>query len=89
MYQAPSAVLGTSKCLTVLLLLYRIYVIINRHFIADQFSSVFQSCLTLATTWTAAGQASLRGGDTIQPSRPLSSPSPPAFSLSQHQGIFK
>jgi len=47
MYQTPSVVLGTSKCLTVLLLLYRIYVIINRHFIADHFSSVFQSCLTL------------------------------------------
>ena len=26
--------------------------------------------------------------DAIQPSYPLSSPSPPAFSLSQHQGIF-
>ena len=28
-------------------------------------------------------------GDAIQPSQPLSSPSPPAFSLSQHQGIFQ
>ena len=28
-------------------------------------------------------------GDTIQPSHPLSSPSPPAFSLSQNQGIFQ
>ena len=27
-------------------------------------------------------------GDAIQPSRPLVSPSPPAFSLSQHQGLF-
>ena len=27
-------------------------------------------------------------GDAIQPSRPLSFPSPPAFSLSQHQGLF-
>ena len=27
-------------------------------------------------------------GDTIQPSHPLSSPSPPAFNLSQHQGLF-
>ena len=26
-------------------------------------------------------------GDTIQPSHPLSSPSPPAFNLSQHQGL--
>jgi len=28
-------------------------------------------------------------GDTIQPSRPLSSPSPPNLNLSQHQGLFK
>ena len=27
--------------------------------------------------------------DTIQPSHPLSSPSPPALSLSQHQGLFQ
>ena len=27
-------------------------------------------------------------GDAIPPSHPLSSPSPPAFSLSQHQGLF-
>ena len=29
-----------------------------------------------------------RVGDAIQPSHPLSSSSPPAFSLSQHQGFF-
>ena len=28
-------------------------------------------------------------GDAIQPSHPLSSPSPPAFNLSWHQGLFK
>ena len=28
-------------------------------------------------------------GDTIQPSHPLLSPFPPAFNLSQHQGLFK
>ena len=28
-------------------------------------------------------------GDAIQPSHPLSSPSPPAFSLSRYQGLFK
>ena len=27
--------------------------------------------------------------DVIQPSHPLSSPSPPAFNLSQHQGLFQ
>ena len=30
-----------------------------------------------------------RVGDTIQPSHPHSSPSTPAFSLSQHQGLFQ
>ena len=28
-------------------------------------------------------------GDAIQPSHPLLSPSPPAFNLSQHQGVFQ
>ena len=55
-----------------------------------------------ATPWTAAHQASLsimtpraystpvpRVGDVIQPSHPLSFPSPPAFNLSQHQGLFQ
>ena len=30
-----------------------------------------------------------RVGDAMQSSHPLSSPSPPAFNLSQHQGLFK
>ena len=30
-----------------------------------------------------------RGGDAIQPSRPLSTPSPPAFRPSKHQGLFQ
>ena len=30
-----------------------------------------------------------RVGDALQPSHPLSSPSPPAFNLSQHQGLFQ
>ena len=68
-----------------------------------QFSSVTQSCPTLCDPWTAARQASLsttnsqsstqthihRVSDAIQPSHPLSSPSPPALNLSQHQGLFK
>ena len=57
----------------------------------------------LVTPWTATCQASLsitnsqsllklmsiRVGDAIQPSHPLLSPSPPAFNLSQHQGLFQ
>ena len=30
-----------------------------------------------------------RVGEAIQPSHPLSSPSPSALNLSQHQGLFK
>ena len=30
-----------------------------------------------------------RVGDAIQPSHPLLSPSPPAFNLAQHQGLFQ
>ena len=30
-----------------------------------------------------------RVGDAIQPSNPLLSPSPPAFNLSQYQGLFQ
>ena len=62
------------------------------------------SCVWLfATPWTVAHQASPsitkllglaqthvhRVGDAIQPSHPLSSPSPPAFNLSQHCDLFK
>ena len=69
-----------------------------------QFSSVTQSCTTLceptdcstpgflvhhqlleSSTQTHVHQVS----DTIQPSHPLPSPSPPAFNLSQHQSLFK
>ena len=53
-----------------------------------------------ATPWITAHQASLsipeftqthvhRVGDAIQPSHPLSSPSPPAPNPSQHQGLFQ
>ena len=58
-----------------------------------------QPSLWSNSPWTAARQASLSitnsqthvhwVGDAIQPSYPLSSPSPPTFNLSQHQGLFK
>ena len=68
-----------------------------------QFSSVAQSCPTICDpmnlstpglpvhhqlpefTQTHVHQV----GDAIQPSHPLSSPSPPAPNPSQHQGLFK
>ena len=68
-----------------------------------QFSSVIQSCVTLCDPmgYSKPGfpvhhqlpefpQTHVhRVGDAIQPSHPLLSPSPPAFNLSQHQGLFK
>ena len=72
-------------------------------FSSVQFSSVTQSCPTLfdpmdhsmpglpvhhqllELAQTHVHQVS----DAIQPSHPLSSPSPPAFHLSQHQGLFE
>ena len=61
-----------------------------------QFSSVqlLSPVQLFATPWTAAllelTQAHVHWvGDAIQPSHPLSSPSPPTFNLSQHQGLFQ
>ena len=67
------------------------------------FSSVAQSCLTLCDPMDCSTpglpvhhqlpqptQTHVHWvGDAIQPSHPLLYPSPPAFSLSQHQGLFK
>ena len=68
-----------------------------------QFSSVAQSCPTLCDPMDCSTpglpvhhqlpevtQSHVhRVSDTIQPSHPLSSPSPPALNLSQHQGLFQ
>ena len=68
-----------------------------------QFSSVTQACLTLCDPMDCSTPGIpvhhqlleftqthvLWVGDAIQPSHPLLSPSPPAFNLSQHQGLFK
>ena len=68
-----------------------------------QFSSVAQSCLTLFDPMDCnmpgfpvhhqlpePAQTHVRlVSDAIQPSHPLLSPSPPAFNLPQHQGLFQ
>ena len=69
----------------------------------DQFSSVAQLCLTLCDPMNCSTpglpvyhqlpeftQTHVhRVGDTIQPSHPLSSPSPPAPNPFQHQSLFQ
>ena len=71
--------------------------------IVVKFSSVVQSCLTLCEPMNCRmpglpvhhqlpefTQTHVHWvGDSIQPSHPLSSPSPPALNLSQHWGLFK
>ena len=78
------------------------YTQINIH-LSTQFRSVTQSCLTLCDPMDCSmrGLPVLHHllepaqthdywvSDAIQPSHPLSSPSPPAFSLSQHQHLFQ
>ena len=77
------------------------FVISARH--KAQFSSVAQSCLTLFEPMNRSTPHlpvhhklpeftqthAHRVGDAIQPSHPLSSPSPPAPNPSQHQGLFQ
>ena len=69
---------------------------------AVQFSSVTQSCPTLCNPMNRRTPGlplhhqlpeftqthAHRVGDAIQPSHPLSSPSPPGLNPSQHQGLF-
>ena len=76
---------------------------IPKNVLSVQFSSVAQSCLTLSNPMNRSmpglpvhhqppefTQIHVhRVGDAIQPSHPLSSPSLPAFNLSQHQGLFQ
>ena len=73
------------------------------HTISVQFHSVAQSCPTLRDPMNCSTpglpvhhqlpeftQTYVHWvSDAIQPSHPLSSPSPPAFNLSQHQGLFQ
>ena len=67
-----------------------------------QFSSVAQSCPTLCDPMDCSmpvflvhhqlpepTQIHVHVSDAIQPSHSLSSPSPPVFNLSQHQGLFQ
>ena len=75
----------------------------NLHISSVQFSSVAQSCQTLCDPMNRSTpglpvhdqlpeftQTHIhRGGDVIQPSHPLSSPSPPALNPSQHQSLFQ
>ena len=76
---------------------------LHKCFSSVQFSSVTQSCRTLCDSMNCSRpglpahhqlpefiQTHVHWvGDAIQPSNPLLFPSPPAFNLSPHQGLFK
>ena len=79
------------------------FLLYGYHKASVQFSSVAQSCPTLCNPMNRSTpglpvhhqlpeftQTHVhRVGDAIQPSHPLSSPSPPALNPSQHQGLFQ
>jgi len=83
--------------------LYCWFYFLNIQFSSVQFSLVAQSCPTLCNPMDCSTpglpvhdqllefiQTHVHWvGNAIQPSHPLSSPYPPAFNLSQHQGLFK
>ena len=90
-------VLATAKAVIIL------QGITNQHVVHLQFSSVTQSCPTLCDPMNHSTSGLPvhhqlpeftqthvhRVSDAIQPSHPLSSPSPPAPNPSQHQGLFQ
>ena len=83
-------------------LIFQLRTYYNQILELHQFSSVTQSCPTLCNPMDCSTPGLpvhhqlleftqthvYHVGDAIQPSHPLSSPSPPAFNLSQHQGLF-
>ena len=82
---------------------FTVYIFVCVRAQSPQFSSFTQSCPTLHDPMDCSmpgfpvchqlpefTQTHVhRVGDTIQPSYPLSSPSPPAFNLSQHHSLFQ
>ena len=75
---------------------------LNRNIRSDQMRSVAQSCLTLCDPMNRSTpglpvhhqlleftKTHVHWVNDLQPSHPLLSPSPPAFNLAQHQGLFQ
>ena len=99
----PLAFIGVLLSDSINLTIYISKYILHSLFVFSQFSSVTQLCPTLcgpvdsSTPGFPIHNQLLeltqihvhRIGDAIQQSYPLSSPSPPAINLSQHQGLFQ
>ena len=96
---------GEQVCVCVWLSPFTVHLELSQHhlLIDYQFSSVAQSCPTLCDPMDCStpgfpvhhqlpelAQTHVHQvGDAIQPSHPLSSPSPPTFNLSQRQDLFQ
>ena len=76
----------------------------NTHFVIIVVVQLLRNVILFVTPWTAAHQASFpvlhylpefaqthvhKVSGAIQPSHPVSPPSPPALNLSQHHGLFQ
>ena len=59
------------------------------HCFATPWSAAQQDSLSITNFWSLLKLMSIELVTPFKPSHPLSSPSPPAFNLSQHQGLFK
>ena len=101
--KVKSVIISSLDLLPSFLIFEDIYNDIKIDIMYYQFSSVTQSCLTLCDPMDfrvpglpvhhqlmQLAQTHVHWvGDAIQPSHPLSNPSPPAFNLSQHRGLFQ
>ena len=56
---------------------------------ATPWTAAHQTSLSITSSWSLPKLISIESVMAIQPSHPLSSPSPPALNLSQHLGLFK
>ena len=56
---------------------------------ATPWTTARQASLSITNSWSLLRLMSIESVITIQPSHPLSSPSPPTFNLSQCQGLFQ
>ena len=93
---STSALLTTPKPLTVWITtdcvdFNKLWKIVQEMRIPDHLTCLLRNLYAgqEATVRTGHGTTDWFQIDAIQPSHPLSSLSPPAFSLSQHQGLFK
>ena len=56
---------------------------------AAPWTTARQASLSITNSWSPPKPMPIESVDAIQPSHPLSSPSPPALNLTQHQGLFQ